>query len=329
VKRRDLLALFVAVLSAGLVTAPGARGQSKYPDRPIRLVIPFPPGGSFDAVGRSWADRMKGALGTVVVENQGGGGSSLGAAAVARAQPDGYTILLAGGGALVINPIAASKPLYDPVRDFEPIALVYVHAFALAVHPSVPARTLAEFVAHARGNPGKLSYGSAGAGSVNHLTGELLKSLTGLGDMVHVPYRGAGPAIADVISGQIPMAVPSMNSQVLEFHRAGKLRVLAVTSPERLVGAPDIPTAVEAGVPGMVSQNLVALVAPRGTPKAIVEQIARATNTALSDAEYQRQLIASGFEPVVDSNPERLRLLVHDEIARWTLIIKAIGLKLD
>src|SRR5712691_9332829 len=204
-KRRDLLALGVTALPLWAVACHDACAQSKYPDRPIRLVIPFPPGGSFDAVGRSWADRMKALLGTVVIENQGGGGSSLGAAAVARAQPDGYTILLAGGGALVINPIASSKPPYDPVRDFEPISLVFAHAFALAVHPSLPVRTLTDLVDYARSNPGRMSYASAGAGSVNHLTGELFKSLTVLPDIVHVPYRGAGPAITDLISGQVPM----------------------------------------------------------------------------------------------------------------------------
>lgn len=328
-KRRDVLALGVSAVSLWAVAPDDASAQPRYPDRPIRLVIPFPPGGSFDAVGRSWADRMKPLLGTVVIENQGGGGSSLGAAAVARAQPDGYTILLGGGGALVINPIASSKPPYDPVRDFEPISLVFAHAFALSVNPSLPVRTLTELVAYARSNPGKTSYASAGAGSVNHLTGELLKSLTALPDIVHIPYRGAGPAITDLISGQVPMAIPSMNGQVLEFHRAGKLRVLAVTSPDRLKGAPDIPTAVEAGIPGMVSQNLVGLFAPRGTPKPIIEQISQATRTALSDPKYQQQLIEFGFEPAVDAGPDSLRRFVEEEIARWRPVIKAIGLKLD
>ena len=207
-------------------------------------------------------------LGTVVVENQGGGGSSLGAAAAARADPDGYTVLLAGPGALVVNTVAASRPLYDPVRDFEPIALMVRNTFAIIVHPSLPVQTLAELIDYARKNPGKLSYGSAGVGSLNHLTGELLKSLTGTADIVHVPYRGAAPAIADLISGQIPMAMPSVTRQAIELHRSGKVRMLAVTSQGRLVGAPEIATAVEAGVPGMVSDSFIGLFAPRGTPVA-------------------------------------------------------------
>lgn len=328
-RRRDVLALGVTALSAPAWAPAAARAQSKYPERPIRLVIPFPPGGSYDAIGRPWADRMKGLLGTVVVENIGGGGSSLGAAAVARAAPDGYTILLGGGGAVVINPVASSRPPYDPIKDFAPIALVVVHAFALMVHPSLPVQTLAEFVDYARRNPGKLSYGSAGVGSVNHLTGELLKSLAAIRDMVHVPYRGAAPAITDLISGQIPFAIPAMNVSVLELHRAGKVRLLAITSPERLKGAPDIPTAVEAGIAGMVSQNLVGLFAPAGTPRAAIEQIARATTTALSDEKYQQQLITAGFEPALDSSPAKMQRIVQDEIARWTPVIRSIGLKLD
>jgi tripartite-type tricarboxylate transporter receptor subunit TctC len=327
-RRRDVLALGLAGLCASKAPR-AALAQARYPDRPIRLVIPFPPGGSFDAIGRPWADRMKTLLGTVVVENIGGGGSSLGAAAVARAAPDGYTILLGGGGALVVNPVASSRPLYDPVRDFAPVALVVVHAFALAVTPALPVRTLAEFVGFARANPGKLSYGSAGVGSVNHLTGELMKTLTGLHDMVHVPYRGAGPAVTDLISGQIPFAIPAMNVALLDLHRAGKIRLLAVTSPQRLAGAPDIPTAAEAGIPGLVSQNLVGLFAPAGTPREIVDQIARATSAALADEKYQQQLIATGFEPALDSSPEKVQRIVQDEIARWTPVIRQIGLRLD
>jgi tripartite-type tricarboxylate transporter receptor subunit TctC len=329
VKRRDALVLGLAALAARTLPPTAALGQSRYPERPIRLVIPFPPGGSFDAVGRSLADKLKPLLGTVVIENIGGGGSSLGAAAVARAQPDGYTILLGGGGALVVNPVASSRPPYDPIKDFAPISLVVVHAFALAVHPSLPVRSARELADYARANPGKLSYGSAGVGSVNHLTAELLKSLTGTADIVHVPYRGAGPALQDLISGQIPFAVPSMNGQVLELHRTGKLRIVAVTSPERLPGAPEIPTAVEGGIPGMVSQNLVGLWAPAGTAKPIIAQIAQAVRTAMADPKYQQQLIAFGFELPPDLGPERLARIVEDEIARWTPVIRSIGLKLD
>src|SRR5262245_20867503 len=281
-RRRDLLALGVAALAARSLTLQPAAAQSKYPDCPIRLVIPFPPGGGYDAVGRPWAEKMKIVLGTVVVENQGGGGSSLGAASVARARPDGYTILLGGSSTHITEAILKSRPLYDPLKDLEPISNIAVSPFALAMYPGVPARTLTEFIAHVKANPGKLSYGHAGVGSLNHLAGELLKSLAGIPDLVQVPYRGSGPATADTLSGQVALVTPAVTGPLLEMHRTGKLRILAVTSPQRLIGAPDIPTAVEAGVPGMVSQQLIGLFAPTGTPRAIIEQIALASRTALA-----------------------------------------------
>jgi tripartite-type tricarboxylate transporter receptor subunit TctC len=322
--RRDVLAMALSALSAQAAFA-----QGRYPDRTIRLVIPFSPGGVFDAVGRPWADRMKPLLGTVIAENIGGAGGSLGAAAVARAQPDGYTVLLGGGGALVVNPIASARTPYDPLRDFDPIALVVVTGLAIVVHPSVPVGNLKELISYAKANPGKLSFGSAGVGSFNHLTGELFKSLTGTPDIVHIPYRGAGPAMTDLISGQIPMATPNVTGQVLELHKAGKLRLIAVTTPARLVGAPEIPTAVESGLAGMISQNFVGLFAPAKTPKEIIGQIAEATRSAMTDRELQQLFVASGFEPVLDSTPDKTRRFLEEDIARWSPVIKAIGLKLD
>ena len=227
-KRRDVLALGLAAVSARALLPAVAVAQGKYPERPIRLVIPFPPGGVYDAVGRPWSEKMKPLLGTVIVENQGGAGGALGAATAARAQPDGYTLLLAGIGPLVINPIAAAHTPYDPIKDFDAISVVVVTAFTIVVHPSLPVQTLKELIDYAKKNPGKLSYGSAGVGSGNHLTGEMLKSLTGI-DIVHVPYRGAGLAITDLLAGQIPMIMSNVTGQVLELHKAGKLRMLAVS----------------------------------------------------------------------------------------------------
>jgi tripartite-type tricarboxylate transporter receptor subunit TctC len=191
--RRELLALgFLALQSAA---SSKAFAQSKYPDRPIRLIIPFPPGGVNDAVGRPWADKMTGLLGTVVVENVSGAGGSLGASTVARAQPDGYTILLGNTGTQVINSLASTHPHYDAIESFEPIAVLGTSAIAIVVNPAVPANTLKEFIAYAKANSGKVSYGSPGTGTTSHLTGEMFKSLAGLPDLLHVPYRGAGPAI--------------------------------------------------------------------------------------------------------------------------------------
>ncbi|HET7023068.1 MAG TPA: tripartite tricarboxylate transporter substrate binding protein [Xanthobacteraceae bacterium] len=328
-RRRDLLALGMTAPSLRLLLLHPARAQAKYPDRPIRLVIPFPPGGGYDAVGRPWAEKMKSVLGTVVVENQGGGGSSLGAAAVARARPDGHTILLGGSSTHVTEALLKNRPLYDPLKELEPISNVVVSALALAIHPAVPARSLREFIDYAKANPGKLSYGHAGVGSLNHLTGELFKSLAGLPDLVHVPYRGSGPATADAISGQVAMATPAVTSALLELHRTEKLRILAVTSPTRLIAAPEIPTAVEAGLPGMISQQSIGLFAPAGTATSIIEQISRATRTALAEPAYGQMLIESGFEPDSDSTPEKFRRLLEEDIARWAPLVKAMGLKLD
>jgi tripartite-type tricarboxylate transporter receptor subunit TctC len=326
-KRRDVLLLGMATVST-LPSLGAALAQAKYPDRPIRLMVPFPPGGVFDTIGRPWADKMKPLLGTVVVENQGGGGGAIGAAAVARAAPDGYTILMGGSMVHLTELILKSKPLYDPLKDLEPIFILGAACFAIVVHPSVPAKNLEEFVAYAKATPGKLSFGTAGTGSMNHLTGELLKSLAGIPDIRHVPYRGAGPAITDAISGHIPMIIAAVTGQVLELHRSGQLRVLAVTGPSRLVVAPDIPTAVEAGFPSLISQTVLGLFVPRGTSKAIKEQIAHATQAAMADPAYQQKFLDAGFEFGIDTTPENFQRFMEEEVARWSPIVKANDLKL-
>jgi tripartite-type tricarboxylate transporter receptor subunit TctC len=327
-RRRDLLTGALAALSVPSL-AHSVFGQAKYPDHPIRLVVPFPPGGGFDAVGRPFADKMKSVLGSMVVENMGGGGSSLGAAAVARARPDGYTILLGGSSTHVTEAVLKSKPQYDPLKDLEPIANLVLSAFAFAIHPSVPARTLKEFINYAKANPGKLSYGHAGVGSLNHLTGEMLKALTQTPTIVHVPYRGSGPAMADTLSGQVQMVTPAVTAPLLEYHRTGKLRILAVSSPKRLIAAPDIPTAVEAGVPDMISEQSIGLFAPAGTSAAIIEQIYQASRSVVAEQSFQRMLIDSGFEPDLESNPDKFRRLIEADIARWAPLVAAIGLRLD
>src|SRR5438093_1315406 len=241
--------LHLAAGAAALAIVSRLAWAQAYPTRPIRLVIPFPPGGAFDAVGRPWADKMRPLLGTVVVENIGGGGGSVGAAAVARARPDGYTLLLGGTITHVNEALLKSQPLYDPVKDLDPIASVAANFLCIAVHPSVPVQTLKELIAYAKANPGKLSYGHAGVGTIQHLTGELFKSLAGTPEIVEVAYRGTGPLIIDLIGGQVPMGMPGVTRQVIEFHRSGKMRVLAVTSPTRLIAAPELPTAAELGLP--------------------------------------------------------------------------------
>jgi tripartite-type tricarboxylate transporter receptor subunit TctC len=319
-------------LAAGAAALPAvsrvARAQA-YPTRPIRLVIPFPPGGAFDAVGRPLADKIKPLLGTVVVENIGGGGASLGAAAVARARPDGYTILLGGTQTHVNEALLKSRPLYDPVKDLDPIAGVAANVLCIAVHPAVPVQTLAELIAYAKANPGKLSYGHSGVGSIQHLAGELFKSLAGTPEIVQVPYRGTGPVITDLAGGQIPIGLPGVTGQVLELHRSGRMRVLAVTSLTRLVAAPELPTAAELGFPGMTVTGSIGLLAPAGTPIGIIEQIAQASRTAVAEPAYQQMLIEAGIEPTLDSSPEKFRGSLAADVALWTPVVKALGLKID
>jgi tripartite-type tricarboxylate transporter receptor subunit TctC len=322
--RRDVLAAGLA--SAALLAPPIARA---YPDRAIRLVVPFSPGGATDVVGRLWAEKMKPVLGTVVTENRGGGGGVTGAAEVARAQPDGHTFLFGNTSTQVLIPAILSNPPYDPLKDFVGIYILCNSPTSIVVHESVPARTLAELIAYAKANPGKLSYGSAGAGTLTNLAGELFKQLIGAPDIVHIPYKGSAPGVADLASGHIPMMTPNVGGPLIDFHRAGKVRILAVNSTTRIKAAPDIPTAIEAGLPGMIAGNLNGLFAPAGISQAVVDQIAEATRKSMTDADLQRVLIASGFEPILDSGPDATRQFISDELKRWTPIMKATGFKME
>ncbi len=272
---------------------------------------------------------MKPVLGTVVTENRGGGGGVTGAAEVARAQPDGHTFLFGNTSTQVLIPAIMPNPPYDPLKDFAGIYTLCNTPTSIVVHTSVPARDLADLIAYAKANPGKLSYGSAGAGTLTNLAGELFKQLIGAPDIVHIPYKGAAPGIADLASGHIPMMTPNVGGPLIEFHRAGKVRILAVNAPARIKAAPDIPTAIEAGLPGMVAGNLNGLFAPAGVAKPIIERIAEATRNVMADADVQRILIASGFEPILDSGPQATHQFIGEELARWMPIMKATGFKME
>jgi tripartite-type tricarboxylate transporter receptor subunit TctC len=328
-RRREFIKFSAAAAGSYALSADRLRAQPGYPERPIRLVIPFPPGGVYDALGRPFAERLKPLLGTIIVENMGGAGGSLGAAAVARARADGYTILLGGSGALVVAPIAATSKPYDPIRDLDPIYHLASVGTCFAVTPSLPVQSLRDLVAYAKTNPGRLSYATSGAGSWNHLTGEMFKLQAGLPDVIHVPYRGAGPALTDVVSGQVPLALVNVTGSVLQFHRSGKLRVIAVTTSKRLVSGPEIPTVGEAGFPGIVSLVFAGLFAPKGTPTSIIDRLAQAGRAAVAQPELQKLFIESGFEANLESGPDDMRKLLADEISRWAPIIKSAGLKLD
>jgi tripartite-type tricarboxylate transporter receptor subunit TctC len=323
--RREVLAGGLSALPAAML----APRSLAYPDRAIRLIVPFSPGGATDVVGRLWAEKMKPVLGTVVTENRGGGGGVTGAAEVARAQPDGHTFLFGNTSTQVLIPAIMPNPPYDPLKDFIGIYILCNAPTSIVVHASVPARNLAELIAYARANPGKLSYGSAGAGTVTNLAGELFKQLIGAPDIVHIPYKGAAPGVADLASGHIPMMTPNVGGPLLEFHRAGKVRILAVNAASRIKAAPDIPTSIEAGLPGMIAGNLNGLFAPAGVTQPIIERIAEATRQIMEDADVQRILVASGFEPILDSGPEATRQFIGAELARWTPIIKATGFKME
>src|SRR5262245_16275665 len=325
--RRTFLRL--AIGAAALPAASRIARAQSYPARPIRLVVPFPPGGAYDLVGRPLADKLKPLLGTLVIENIGGGGASIGAAAVVRAAADGYTVLLGGTQTHVNEALLKSRPLYDPVKDLDPIASVAANCLVIAVHPSVPVGTLKELIAYAKANPGKLSYAHAGVGSIQHLTGELFKSLAETPDIVQVPYRGTGPAIADLVSGQVPMGIVGVTGPLLEFHRSGKTRILAVTNPTRVGVAPELATAAESGLPRLTVTGSIGLLAPAGTPSGIIERIAHATRAAVAEPSYQQLLIEAGIEPTPDSTPDKFRDSLAADVALWTPIVKALGLKID
>ena len=324
--RRALLR--AATAAVALAAAPRSRADT-YPSRPIRLLLPFPPGGVFDIVGRPWADKVGRTLGTVIVENMPGAGGSVAMTATAHAAPDGYTIFLGSTAIHMADMILRTHPLIDPMKELRPISMLGISTFAIVVHPSVPAKTLTELVDYVKANPGKLSYGTPGAGTMNHLSGEMLKSLTGIKDLPHVPYRGAGPGMADLIAGQIPIFIPAMTNQVLEFHRAGRLRLLAITNPQRLSMATDIPTAVEAGVPGLVSQQVLGLFAPSATPADVTGKIAVANAGAMADKTYTQSLIDAAVVPVTDWTPAKFDSFMKEEVARWTPLVQQIGVHID
>jgi tripartite-type tricarboxylate transporter receptor subunit TctC len=328
-RRRDVLSVGLSWASIAALGPAPASAQGKYPELPIRLIVPRAAGGVVDVVARLWADQVKSLLGTVVIEDQGGGGGTIAAATVARARPDGYTLLAGTTSELVISPVIMSTPSYDPVRDLAPIVTTVVSISALMVHESLPVHTLQELIAYARANPGKLSYGSAGVGTSSHLCAELFKQLAGLPDIVHVPYKGANPGLVDFYAGHLPMFSASISPQVLDMHRAGKIRILVAGTDRRIEGAPDIPISTEVGFPDLITLMFMGVFAPAGTPRAIIEQIAGATHQVMADKEFQKRLILAGFEPVTDSGPARTAKFIQEELVRWTPLLKASGLKMN
>ena len=315
-----------ALTSAAALTALPRNGQAAdYPSRPIRLVIPYGAGGSGDQIARPWVDRMPSLLGPTFVEYIGGAGGAIGTAAVAREEPDGYSLLLGNGSTQVIIPMTSANPGYS-VGDFRAIYRLINSALVFAINPSVPAANLRELIGYAKANPGKLSYGTPGIATGNHLVGESFKQQAGALDIVHVPYRGIAQATNDLVSGQISLVIAVMSVQLQQLAQAGKVRLLAVTTETRLSGAPEIPTAVESGMPGIRYEGWFGLFAPKHTDDAIINRIAQATRLAMAEPPLLASYRAQGMEPDNDSSPDKFQRIVEATSASLAPLIKSIGL---
>jgi tripartite-type tricarboxylate transporter receptor subunit TctC len=319
--RCAVLTALIAAVSAG--AAPAA--AQTYPSRPITLVVPFPPGGSATIIARIIADKMSEGLGQqIVVDNRGGAGGSIAARQVAKSAPDGTTLLLAFTGTLAVSPLIFANVGYDPRKDFAGIGLIGMAPSVLAVHPSVPARSVADLVGIAKAEPGKIQYGSPGIGTTNHLAGELLAAMTGI-RITHIPYKGTGPAITDLLGGHIAMMfapIPAAHGNV----SAGALRALGVTSLKRSSLWPDIPTVAETGLPGFEVVQRSTLLAPAGTPRTIIERLNKELNAVLATDEVKRRLAVEGGEPVPGA-PEEYAADIDREEMRWSKLVATIGLK--
>lgn len=319
--------VFLATAGVAVVAPRLAWAQGAYPHRPVRLIIPFAPGGQTDILGRRFAQRLESAIGqSVVPENKGGAGGTIGSLEVVRAAPDGYTLEIGTSSTHAISPFIMAKQPYDPVKDFTSIALLGIIPMVIAVHPSVPAKTLKELIALIKANPNKYAYGSAGVGSINHLTGEMFKTQAGGLDLPHVPYKGSGASVQDLIGGQIPVLMATFSS-LEAAHRSGRVRILAITTEKRSPIAPDVPTAIESGMPHMLSYTFNALFGPSAMPADVVSYLGDQSHKVMSDAAFQKDLQGLAIDPVADSTPESTTRFVRDQVARFAPIIKASGIQ--
>jgi tripartite-type tricarboxylate transporter receptor subunit TctC len=318
--------LFLAAALAVLASIGHAHAQS-YPTRPVILVLGFAPGGPSDVMARIFGKKLEQLLGQpVVIENRSGAGGNIAAESVARAAPDGHTLLLANSGILAANISLYKKINFDPVKDFAPITLVGAQANVLVVHPSLPAHTLAELIQYAKANPGKMNFASGGHGSSPHLAGELLKTQAGI-DIAHVSYRGTGPALQDLVGGHVQMSFASV-SLVIGHIQNGTLRALGVSTLARTALLPEVPTIAEQGFPGFEATGWHALVAPAATPKDVIATLHRGMVGSLNDPDTRQALAKLGIN-LIASTPEELAAYIQSETPKWAEIIKASGTKLD
>lgn len=313
----------VALAAAGPVGLAQAQG---YPGKPIRIVVPFPPGGGTDIVARILTQKLSESFGAnFVIDNRAGAGGSIGTEMVAKAPPDGYTLGIVSGSH-AINPSLYSKLPFDAVRDFAPVTMLVSGPGLLVVHPSLPVKTVKELIALAKGKPGQLNYASAGNGTPPHLAGELFKSMAGV-DMVHVPYKGNTPAFVDLISGQVSLSFPTIPS-ALPHVQAGRLRALAVTSRKRSAVMPQLPTIAESGLPGYDTSSWFGMLAPAGTPREIVRKLQQESAKVLQLRDVREKLLSQGLEPA-GSTPEEFAATIESEIAKWAKVVKASGARVE
>ena len=314
----------VLLIGLGVLLLPPLATAQDYPNKPIRLIVPFPPGGPNDVIARTLSQRMQEILKQpIVIDNRGGQGGVIGTDAVAKAAPDGYMIAITSSGALAISP-SMEKVAYDTLKDLAPVTLVAKVPELLVVATSVPANNLKELIALAKSQPGKLNFASTGLGSLPDLSGELLKIMANI-DIVHVPYRGAAPVVTDLLAQQVQMVFLDVPA-VLAHVKAGTIRAIAVGSPERVPSLPDVPTTAEAGLPGLLAENWYGMVAPAKTPPAIIATLNKAALEAMKDPNVQSKLAAQGATLAGDT-PEQFRDFIASETAKWAKVIKDAGIQ--
>lgn len=322
-RRRDFLIGGTAAAFTSVAPGTPIFAQGAYPARQLHIVVPTSAGGVHDVIGRIWADRVKSTFGPIIVENRAGGGSSIALNYVVQAPADGHLLLVGSTSTLVLRE-GGSNRAYDALKDIRSISILATTSTSIAVHPSLPVKSVKELIAYAKANPGKLSFGSGGVGAITHITPELFKQRAGGLEILHVPYRGIAPAMNDFLGGQISLIFPNVTSQVVALHRTGKLRLLAINAPARIEAAPDIPTAHEEGLDNFVSQIFFGIFAAAGTPRPILERLNEVTQKEWADKSFQRKLIESGFEPMLGYGPERSDLYLKEEFAKWNPIVQKV-----
>lgn len=311
-------------LTFGACATLAVAAQSTYPNKPVRMIVPYPAGGGNDIIGRAVAEKLTEKLGQqIVVDNRGGAATAIGAEIAAKTAPDGYTILLATVTTLAVNPNLKAKLPYDPVRDFDPISMLASQPYLLVVHPSLKVQSVKDLIALAKAKPGALNFASPGIGSNGHLAGELMNSLASI-NMVHVGYKGTGPALNDLLGGHVSLMFATMPS--VEAHvKAGRLRGLAVSTAKRSPAMTEMPTIAEAGVPGYTMRSWNGLMAPRGTPPAVINKLSKEVNVVLTSPELEKRLTGLGFDPD-PGTPQEFAAFIQKELALYSKIIKAAGL---